>query len=99
MKKICLILLLHCCTFYSHAQLLTTAPDFIQETSSSIDIVADATKGNAGIKDYVNTTDIYVHIGCITSLSTSSSDWKYSKFTWGTTNVLAQCTYLSLIHI
>lgn len=83
-----------CCTFYSHAQLLTTAPDFILETSPSIDIVADATKGNAGIKDYANTTDIYVHIGCITSLSTSSSDWKYSKFTWGTTNVLAQCTYL-----
>ena len=83
-----------CCTFYSHAQLLSTTPDFILETSNSIDIVADATKGNAGIKDYANTTDIYVHIGCITSLSTSSSDWKYSKFTWGTTNVLAQCTYL-----
>ena len=94
MNRICLILLLICCTLYSHAQLLTTTPDFIQETSPSIDIVADATKGNAGIKDYVNTTDIYVHIGCITSLSTSSSDWKYSKFTWGTTNVLAQCTYL-----
>jgi 1,4-alpha-glucan branching enzyme len=83
-----------CCNFYSHAQLLTTTPDFILETSNNIDIVADATKGNAGIKDYANTTDIYVHIGCITSLSTSSSDWKYSKFTWGTTNVLAQCTYL-----
>ena len=94
MNRICLILLLLCCTFYSHAQLLITTPDFILETSNSIDIVADATKGNAGIKDYANTTDIYVHIGCITSLSTSSSDWKYSKFTWGTTNVLAQCTYL-----
>jgi hypothetical protein len=71
MKRISLILLLLCCTFYSDAQLLTTTPDFILETSNSIDIVADGTKGNAGIKDYANTTDIYVHIGCITSLSNS----------------------------
>ena len=40
------------------------------------------------------TTDVYVHIGVITNLSASSSDWKYVKFTWGTTTAGAQCTYL-----
>lgn len=76
------------------AQLLNTAPVFIYDTTSSIEIIADATKGNQGIKDISLTSDIYVHIGCITTASSGASDWKYSKFTWGTTNPAAQCTYL-----
>ena len=79
------------------------------DLAGKIDIVTGAT-GNLGVFDVTgnlvdtgvalsgitgNTTDIYVHIGCITSLSTSSSDWKYSKFTWGTTNVLAQAVKLN----
>lgn len=76
------------------AQLLSTTPFFLYDTTSSIEIIADATKGNQGIKDISLTSDIYVHIGCITSSSSGPSDWKYSKFTWGTTNTSAQCTYL-----
>ena len=76
------------------AQLLSTAPVFIYDTTSSIEIIADATKGNQGIKDINLTSDIYVHIGCITTNSSGPSDWKYNKFTWGTTNSAAQCTYL-----
>ena len=76
------------------AQLLSTAPFFLYDTTSSIEIIADATKGNQGIKDINLTSDVYVHIGCITSASSGPSDWKYIKFTWGTTNPAAQCTYL-----
>lgn len=76
------------------AQLLSLSPNFIQESSTNIDIVCDAVYGNQGIKDYTPNTDIYVHIGCITSASTSSTDWKYAKFTWGTTNSAANCTFI-----
>ncbi len=80
-----------------HAQLLNWSPSFIQETSSSIIITCDATKGNQGLKDYTPTTDVYVHIGVITTASTSQSDWKYvpTFCVWGTTNTLAQATYMS----
>jgi len=94
MKNAFLLIVLFFCANYSHAQLITTTPDFILESSTPIDITCDASKGNAALKDYAITTDVYVHIGCITSLSTSSSDWKYSKFTWATTPVQAQCTFL-----
>lgn len=77
------------------SQLLSWSPDFIQESSTPIEITVDATKGNQGLKDYTSTSDVYVHIGAITSLSTGSSDWKYSKFTWATTPPAGQCSFVS----
>ncbi len=76
------------------SQLLSWSPQYIQESSSTVDIICDATLGNKGIKDYTPTTDIYVHIGAITTASTNSSDWKGSKFTWATTTATANATYL-----
>ncbi|NNV57844.1 alpha-amylase family glycosyl hydrolase [Limnovirga soli] len=93
MKKY-LILPLLCFVMVAKAQLLTWTPDFIKEASTPITITVDANKGNLGLKGYTPTTDVYVHIGVITNKSASSTDWKYSKFTWATTNVQAQCTYL-----
>ena len=77
-----------------NGQLLSWSPQYIQESSSTVDIICDATLGNKGIKDYTPTTDIYVHIGVITTSSTSNSDWKGSKFTWGSTTATANATYL-----
>ena len=54
----------------------------------------DATKGNQGLINYTPTSDVYVHIGVITNMSTSSSDWKYVNSVWGTTNPAFQATYL-----
>lgn len=73
----------------ANSQLLSLSPEFIQEGSSPITITMDGTKGNQGLKDYLP-SDIYVHIGAITSLSANSSDWKYSKFTWATTPAAAK---------
>ncbi|MBS1747273.1 MAG: T9SS type A sorting domain-containing protein [Bacteroidetes bacterium] len=78
----------------ANAQLLSWTPDFIQESSSSVVITMDANYGNKGLLNYTPTTDVYVHIGVITNLSSSSSDWKYVKFSWGTTTAAAQCVYL-----
>ncbi|MBS1628238.1 MAG: 1,4-alpha-glucan-branching protein [Bacteroidetes bacterium] len=89
-----LTIILVCYLLQVNAQLLNWSPSFIQESSSTITITADATKGNKGLNNYTPTTDVYVHIGVITSLSSSPSDWKYvpAYCVWGTTNTLAQCT-------
>jgi hypothetical protein len=70
-------------------QLLTWSPSFIKETDNNVEIIADATKGNQGLLNHT-TTDVYVHIGVITTLSTGPSNWRYVPFTWGTTNTISQ---------
>jgi 1,4-alpha-glucan branching enzyme len=78
-----------------HAQLLTWTPDFPVENdpSQTLVITMDASKGNKGLLNYSATGDVYVHIGVITNKSSSGSDWKYSKFTWGTTLAAANAPY------
>ena len=94
MKKIVSLLLFIFSISFSKAQLLSWTPSFPEENDATTNVVitADATKGNQGLLNYTPVTDVYVHIGVITNLSANSTDWKYVKFTWGTTNVQAQCT-------
>lgn len=80
-------------SFTVHAQLLTWTPDFAKD-NDNITITMDAAKGNQGLNNYATTSDVYVHTGVITSSSTTTTDWRYSKFTWATTPVAAQATYL-----
>src|SRR5215204_1936164 len=65
-----------------HAQLLTWTPDFPLESdpSQTLVITVDATKGNQGLLNYTPVSDVYVHMGVITNLSTTPKDWKYVKF-------------------
>ena len=81
-------------SFQSFSQLLSWSPNFIQEGSTPVVITMDATKGNQGLLNYTPTSDVYVHIGVITNLSTSSSDWKYVSSVWGTTNPTYHATSL-----
>ncbi|HRI20682.1 MAG TPA: alpha-amylase family glycosyl hydrolase, partial [Panacibacter sp.] len=78
----------------TNAQLLSWTPDFIKESSTPVVITMDANFGNKGLLNHVPTTDVYVHIGVITNKSTSTTDWKHSKFPWPGTSLAAQCTYL-----
>ncbi len=75
------------------AQLLNVTPSFPKDTSA-VSIIMDATKGNQGLLNYANPNDVYVHVGVITNLSTGPSDWKYVKFTWGSTDAAAKATSL-----
>lgn len=61
----------------SYAQLLKWTPAFPKESSASVIITCDANKGNKGLLNYSPTNDVFVHMGVITNLSTSASDWKY----------------------
>jgi 1,4-alpha-glucan branching enzyme len=80
----------------SFSQLLSWTPDFIQESSTTVVITVDATKGNQGLLNYTPTTDVYVHTGVITNFSANSSDWKHVKFNqnFNVPNPALQAVYL-----
>jgi len=88
----CLILVLR---ISASAQLLSVSPSFPADTSS-ITIIADCSKGNQGLLNYGSPGDVYVHLGVITNLSTSKTDWRYVKFNqnFNLPNAALQATYL-----
>lgn len=94
MKKFLLPAVIVLFSLQSFSQLLTWTPNFPVESSTPVVITVDAAKGNQGLLNYTPVTDMYVHIGVITNLSTGPTDWKYVKFTWGTTLTAAQATSL-----
>lgn len=94
MKKYLLALFILFFSFQSFSQLLSWTPDFIQESSDPVVITMNANYGNQGLLNYTPTSDVYVHIGVITNLSTSSSDWRYVTSVWGTTNPAFQAVSL-----
>lgn len=77
----------------ARAQLLTWAPAFAKENDNIV-ITMDAAKGNLGLNGYTPVSDVYVHIGMITSASTSPTNWRYIPFTWATTPTAAQAVSL-----
>ena len=68
----------------AHSQLLSWSPTFITEESQNTTITADASKGNQGLLNHT-ASDVYVHIGVITTSSSNSDDWRYVQSTWATT--------------
>jgi 1,4-alpha-glucan branching enzyme len=72
--------------FNCNAQIVTTSPSPLQESSENVVLTyhADAAAGNNGLKGLSASTAVYAHIGVITNLSTSSSDWKYTVTSWPT---------------
>ena len=83
------------CTSVLRAQTLTWSPAF-PTASDNISITMDATKGNLGLFNYTPASDVYVHTGVITNLSTAANDWKYVKFNqaFNQTNPALQATSL-----
>ena len=84
------------CLFFSgngDAQLLNWTPDFVRDNDNIV-ITVDATKGDQGLLNYSNPNDVYVHTGVITNLSTGPTNWRYSRFTWGSTDPLAKAISL-----
>src|ERR1041385_1964479 len=91
MKRTLLLFIAIAISVFVNAQLLSWTPPFPKENDPSqiLVITTDATKGNQGLLNYSSSTDVYVHIGVITNKSASTTDWRYSLFTWGTTNASA----------
>ncbi len=76
MKKITISTLALLITLISWAQIITTSPAFVTQSGGAIDIIYDASLGTAGLNNYAG--PVYAHTGVITSLSSSSSDWKHA---------------------
>ncbi|MGC4101217.1 alpha-amylase family glycosyl hydrolase [Ferruginibacter sp.] len=96
MKKYLLALVLFCVATAANAQrLLSWTPEFPVD-NSNLSITVDCSKGNQGLYNFEsgNSSNVYVHVGVITNLSTGPSDWKYVKFTWGTADPAAHATPL-----
>ena len=67
---------------------ITVTPTF-PTVDDNVTINYDAAQGNAAL---VGAMPIYTHTGVVTNASTSTSDWKYTKYPWTTNaadNVLA----------
>lgn len=77
---------------YAQAQLLAWTPGFPKD-NDNITITVDAAKGNQALLGFGG--NVYVHVGVITNLSSSPTNWKYVKFTWGSTEAAAQATAVS----
>ena len=96
MKKLfAFFAILFCIGQTSFAQLLSWSPLFPQD-ADNISITMDASYGNHGLLNYSPVSDVYVHVGVITNLSTSSTDWRYVKFNQNFNQTNAQLQAVSL---
>ena len=95
MRSLPVLLLTFLIRASAFGQLLTPSPSFPVDTST-VTIVVDCSKGNQGLFNYANTSDVYVHTGVITNLSTSQTDWRYVKFNqnFNQPNAALSATYL-----
>lgn len=89
---LCFLLLFTFCQSFVKGQIIVTSPA-LPTDNVPVKVTFDATQGTAGLKDY--TGDVYAHTGVITDKSTSSSDWKYVKTTWGTNTPETKLTRIS----
>ena len=89
MKRILLLLCICLFANFCRSQLLSWTPGFPKE-NDNVTIIVDATEGNQGLLGF--TGNVYVHLGVITNLSTGPTNWRYSKFTWGSTEAAALAT-------
>ncbi|HEY0066370.1 MAG TPA: hypothetical protein VGB46_03370, partial [Flavisolibacter sp.] len=80
MKRLLLLCMAVMAEMTGSAQLLSWTPSFPVENnpSQTLVITMDASKGNKGLLNHT-ASDVYVHIGVITNMSTSSGNWRYVR--------------------
>ena len=96
MKKILSLFLILSLGLSVNAQrLLSWTPEFAVD-NAALSFTIDCNKGNQGLLNFEggNSNNVYVHVGVITNLSSGPTDWRYTKFTWGTADPLAKATPL-----
>src|SRR5688572_25936802 len=89
MKRIFLLLCVFLLANFCQSQLLSWTPEFPKD-NDNVTITVDATKGNQALLNFAG--NMYVHVGVITNLSAGPTNWRYSKFTWGSTEAAALAT-------
>lgn len=103
MKKILMFLLpVVFAVVFANAQIVTTSPSPVLESSSDVVLTyhANSPLGNNGLANLPASTAVYAHIGVITNLSKSDSDWKYAT-SWpsGATDATANTSRNKLTYV
>lgn len=94
MKKIYLTLLGIAAAWSMDAQVVTTSPAIIQQSTKDIVLTFHADEGNKGLASVKPPTKVYAHTGVITDQSDGPADWKYAP-TWGTNSPKYELTWVS----
>ncbi|HAD12955.1 MAG TPA: hypothetical protein DCF33_11030 [Saprospirales bacterium] len=76
--KLNLTILLLISVFCAQGQLLSWTPEYFGD-NATVTITMDANFGNRGLLGHSD-TNVYVHTGVITNLSSTPVDWRYVKF-------------------
>ncbi|MDP4238744.1 MAG: alpha-amylase family glycosyl hydrolase [Bacteroidota bacterium] len=79
MKKSIFTLFVLLVSNWCWGQVVTTNPAFVTQNGGVINLIFDATLGNAGLKNYTG-TDVYAYTGVITT--TSNGSWVHTPLTW-----------------
>lgn len=83
------------CVFGARAaDVVTSDPSPLQESSKNVTVYFHANLGNKAMMGLAPTTEVYAHTGVITNLSTSNSDWKHAP-TWGKNEPKYKLEYVS----
>ncbi len=79
---------------WADAQIVTTTPSPLFQTSQDIVLTYHpaADGSNKTLANLPESTELYAHIGVITTASKSDDDWKHAP-TWGTNTAKYQLTY------
>lgn len=75
------------------AQVVTTTPVTVTQSTKGITITFHADGGNRGMMGIASTTPVYAHTGVITSASKDNTDWKHAT-DWNTNNPKYKMTYV-----
>lgn len=77
------------------ADIVTSDPSPLQESSKNVVIYFHADLGNKGLMGTPATTPLYAHTGVITTESKDNSDWKHAPAKWPTNTPKYQLEYVS----
>lgn len=66
----------------ANAQVITTNPAVVTESTKNLTITFHADWGNRGMAGLASSVKVYAHTGVITNLSKNNSDWRYCTSSW-----------------
>lgn len=79
---------------FAQAQVVTTQPAIVQQSTDNIVVTFHANEGNKGIENLKPPVKVYAHTGVITNKSGSDSDWKHAP-SWGDNDPKYELTWVA----
>ena len=83
-KLLCATVLAWLACAAANAQVITTNPAVVTESTKNLTITFHADWGNRGMAGLASNVKVYAHTGVITNLSKTNADWRYCTSNWNT---------------